>query len=204
MNSDEHKAPVANGDPDPVTPPTEQKRGGRADWPDSAGRASSVETPETERQVPLVPKGERATESRRGKRVHVRADLHDLITGMPITPEDVERFRRRHLLGRMIHALLTWGLAASTAAMLTGLVLELVAQHRIPERVPQFREALRGALSLDGSAFLTLGFLLLIATPILRVMGAFLVFLYEHDWRYAGVTFAVLAILFVSIILGKA
>jgi len=199
MNRDEQKTPVVNGDPDPAAPPVEQVNGG-AGRPDSAGRASIAEVEE-----PVTVVGERAArpEPRTGKHVHVSVDLHDLIMGMPITPEDVERFRRRHMLGRMIHALLTWGLAASTATMIAGLVQELVTRHRIPDRVPQFREALRGVLSLDGSAFLAIGFLLLIATPILRVMGAFFVFLYEHDWRYAAVTFAVLTILFVSIMFGR-
>jgi len=199
MNWDEQKTPVANGDPDPATPSAGQVDGG-AVQPDSAGRAS---TPEAEHPVPVVRERAAGPESRTGKQIHVSVDLHDLIMGMPITPEDVERFRRRHMLGRMIHALLTWGLAASTTTMLAGLVLELATGHRIPDHVPQFREALRGVLSLDGSAFLAIGFLLLIATPILRVIGAFLVFLYEHDWRYAAVTFAVLAILFVSIMFGK-
>lgn len=203
MKFDERKSPVADGDPDPLSPSSERERdpetGPCRTADDAAGAPVSEQVP-----VPLVPGKERSTESRKGKQVRVRADLHDLVTGMPITPEDVEQFRRRHLLGRIIHGLLMWGLAASTAAMIAGLVLEAIHRHGMPQHVPQFREALRLVLSLDGPAFLALGLLLLIATPILRVMGTFFVFLYERDRRFAGATLVVLAILFVSIMFGKA
>ena len=154
---------------------------------------------------PISPEERRfPSESRTSRQVHVRADLHDLITGIPITPEDVERLRRRHLLSRVIHLLLTLGLAASTAAMLAGLVLDSISRHGISDLLPQFRETVRLALSLNGTGFLALGLLLLIATPILRVVGSFFAFVYERDWRYAGITFAVLAILFVSLMSGRA
>ncbi|MBP1602740.1 MAG: hypothetical protein H6Q06_2891, partial [Acidobacteria bacterium] len=43
----------------------------------------------------------------------------------------------------------------------------------------------------------------LIATPILRVLGSFVIFLYERDWRYAGVTLIVLLVLAASLLLGR-
>jgi uncharacterized membrane protein len=50
---------------------------------------------------------------------------------------------------------------------------------------------------------LALGLLVLIATPILRVVGSILAFLYERDWRYAGVTTVVLIVVLISLLLGK-
>ena len=59
-------------------------------------------------------------------------------------------------------------------------------------------------VSLRPSGFLALGLLVLIATPILRVVGSILAFIYERDWRFAGITFLVLIIVMVSLVLGEA
>jgi uncharacterized membrane protein len=48
-----------------------------------------------------------------------------------------------------------------------------------------------------------LGLLVLIATPILRVIGSTLAFLYERDWRYALITFVVLLVVTLSLLLGR-
>jgi uncharacterized membrane protein len=58
-------------------------------------------------------------------------------------------------------------------------------------------------IQLRPSGVLALGLLVLIATPILRVIGSVIAFLYEGDWRYAGITFLVLCIVILSVIFGK-
>ena len=69
--------------------------------------------------------------------------------------------------------------------------------------MPDFGDVFNRVFALRPSGFLALGLLMLIATPILRVIGSILVFLYERDWRYAGITCLVLAIVIVSLVLGK-
>jgi uncharacterized membrane protein len=163
-----------------------------------------VREPEQTRQ-PLVPAEERLAgpgESERD-RVHVPANLHELIFVPPFTPEEVSDLRRRRRLNEVVHALLSVGVWVSTVVMLGGLALGLAVQGRLPDRVPQLDALGNGLISLSPSAFLGLGMLLLIATPILRVLGSLCVFLYERDWRYAGVTLTVIVVLFVSFFAGK-
>ena len=56
-------------------------------------------------------------------------------------------------------------------------------------------------LALRPSGFLAFGLLVLIATLILRVFGSMIAFVYERDWRYAGITFVVFLIVVTSILL---
>ena len=95
------------------------------------------------------------------------------------------------------------GLAISTTLMLVGIGLALFAQRDLPIAVPDLGEVLARVAALRPSGFLALGLLVLIATPILRVVGSIIAFLYERDWRYAGITMVVLLVLGVSLLLSK-
>jgi uncharacterized membrane protein len=59
-----------------------------------------------------------------------------------------------------------------------------------------------GAGALRGDALVQLGIILLIATPLLRVVFSLLAFLYRRDWLYAGFSLIVTAVL-VAGLLGK-
>jgi uncharacterized membrane protein len=48
----------------------------------------------------------------------------------------------------------------------------------------------------------TTGLLVLLATPVLRIIVAFLQFLRERDFKYALVSFGVLAIVVLAYVLG--
>lgn len=70
---------------------------------------------------------------------------------------------------------------------------------------PTTLRTLAGELAeLRGRAVVTLGLLLLIATPLLRVVVSLLAFLREHDWLYAALTLLVLAVLTASFLAGRA
>ncbi len=146
---------------------------------------------------PLAPPGARRLH------VHVAAGLHDLIAGIPITPEEAQALQRRRRLNSIIHSLLIAGLVVSTSIMLLGLALDVILHRRVPGDVTRLSEVATRIRSLRPSGFLSLGLLVLIATPILRVVGSFAAFVYERDWRYAGITFLVLLILFVSLLSGR-
>ncbi len=135
--------------------------------------------------------------------VHVPADLHDLIAGIPITPEEAQVLRHRRQLNTTIHGLLIVGLAVSTFIMLFGLVLDVILHRKVPSDVTRFDEVATRIRSFRPSGFLSLGLLVLIATPILRVVGSFAAFVHERDWRYAGITFLVLMILAISVMSGR-
>jgi uncharacterized membrane protein len=56
-----------------------------------------------------------------------------------------------------------------------------------------------GVLHGDAESIIQLGLLLLIATPVMRVILAGVGFLAEHDWLYSGVSAIVLAVLLYSL-----
>ena len=61
-----------------------------------------------------------------------------------------------------------------------------------------------GSGSSDPAAYLSLGLLVLIATPFVRVAGSIVAFARERDRRYVLVTAVVLAVMCLGVVLGKA
>lgn len=57
-----------------------------------------------------------------------------------------------------------------------------------------------GALSGDSLGVMMLGLLLLIATPVLRVLLSVGIFLMERDWIFVAITLFVLAVLLYSLV----
>jgi len=70
----------------------------------------------------------------------------------------------------------------------------------IPHTLPMVT---RGLATGDPLAIITLGLLLLLLTPVIRVAVSIGAFAIEHDWRYVVITTIVLIILIVSFFLGK-
>ena len=64
------------------------------------------------------------------------------------------------------------------------------------------RDVLRGIRESRGQAVVTLGLLLLIATPVLRVAVSIVAFAYERDRPYVVITTIVLLLLILSFALG--
>lgn len=56
-------------------------------------------------------------------------------------------------------------------------------------------ELIRGIAAGDAAAIIQLGILLLVATPICRVIFAVSAFLREGDWLYVGISLTVLSVL---------
>ena len=135
--------------------------------------------------------------------VTVAPNLTDLVTGRLETPQEAAAAKSGHELNAVVHRVLFAGLAISTALIVIGLGLDLARQRQVPTDAPTIREALRRTAELRPSGFLTLGLLVLVATPILRVIGSTLAFIYERDWRYALVTLVVLVVVTLSLLLGQ-
>ena len=135
--------------------------------------------------------------------VTVAPNLTDLVAGRIETTEEEEAVRKRRSLNEVVHGILLFGLGSSTILMVVGLVLDFVRHRGLPNAVPTFGEVFRHIAELRPSGFLTLGLLVLVATPILRVIGSLIAFLYEHDWRYAAITLVVLLVVSLSLLLGQ-
>lgn len=65
-----------------------------------------------------------------------------------------------------------------------------------------FFVTLREGIKQGGYFFLVIGFLLLLATPIMRVLFSLILFLLAKDWTYTFITMIVMFILVASLILG--
>jgi uncharacterized membrane protein YfcA/uncharacterized membrane protein len=104
----------------------------------------------------------------------------------------------------LISNVLRGGVLLSAAVILVGVVLyylhpQPANTHALtyPNRLGQ---VIPGVLSGSAEAIITLGLLVLLATPVLRVAVSIGAFALEHDWLYVGITTLVLALLLASIL----
>jgi uncharacterized membrane protein len=106
-------------------------------------------------------------------------------------------------LNEVVQRVLGTGLVLSAAMLLLGLAQLVLAGRPLPTATLPPGEAIREALGLQPSGLLTLGILLLLVTPVLRVVGSILVFICDGDRLYALVTFAVLVVVIIGALLGQ-
>jgi uncharacterized membrane protein len=92
---------------------------------------------------------------------------------------------------------------SSAAVLLAGLVLSAIAHQPVPSKALSFNQVLDGLKTGSPASFLSLGILLLIATPVLRLVGSLFEFVATLDWRYGFVTSLVLLILTISVFIGN-
>ena len=110
---------------------------------------------------------------------------------------------------RILGTLLQTGVIISGIVVLIGGMLYAVRYGRMPVNYQNFdpeRASLRGlrevatdALHGDGRAIIQFGLLLLIATPVSRVLFSIIAFALEGDRLYVGLTLIVFVILLYSL-----
>jgi uncharacterized membrane protein len=116
-----------------------------------------------------------------------------------------------------ISALLRAGVSISLGLILAGTVVsfvhhpdyarsaEALARLTRPGMAPHdLRQVADGLASLRGQALVMLGLLVLMVTPVLRVAVSLVSFLRSRDRAFALLTSAVLLLLLLSLLLGKA
>ena len=74
----------------------------------------------------------------------------------------------------------------------------------VPDFVHSAPGIWHGILTLRGRAIIQAGIILLIATPVIRVLFSMLGFLLEKDWLYTGISLLVLGIIITSALTGHA
>ncbi|MCX6372743.1 MAG: DUF1634 domain-containing protein [Actinobacteria bacterium] len=104
---------------------------------------------------------------------------------------------------RVIRAILLCGIAVSVALMAAGLVLGVARGAGLPHSVVSLAELPRALVALRPAAYLSLGLIVLIGTPFVRVAGSLVVFARERDGRYVLVTAVVLFVMCLGVVLGK-
>lgn len=116
-------------------------------------------------------------------------------TRPPHQMDRVERTVRRVLLA---------GIVVAVGLMALGLVLGLLDARDLPTHVVPLADLPAHLAALDPAAYLSLGLLVLIATPFVRVAGSLVAFALGRDRRYVLVTAVVLVVMCLSVALGKA
>ncbi len=71
--------------------------------------------------------------------------------------------------------------------------------HGEPAELISVAGVVRGAATMDTLALMQLGLLILIATPVARVLFAAFAFALEHDWLYMVVSLIVLTVLLATL-----
>lgn len=69
-----------------------------------------------------------------------------------------------------------------------------------PERLRVISGILSEAMAFHGRGLIQLGLLVLILTPIARVIFSVIAFLYQRDWKYVAFTLIVLGVLLSSLL----
>ena len=105
-------------------------------------------------------------------------------------------------LERTVQRVLQVGVALSFTLMVAGIVLALVRGEPLAVHVTPLGDLAAGLAALDPAAYVSVGLIVLIATPFVRVAGSLVAFLWLRDRRYALVTAAVLAVMCVSVLVG--
>jgi uncharacterized protein len=105
---------------------------------------------------------------------------------------------------KVVHWVLLIGLLVSVTLMVLGIVLGLAQGDGLPSGVTAPADLWNGLTQGDAGAYLTLGLLVLIVTPFLRVAGTLVAFARERDLRYVVISAAVLTAMCLSVLLGRA
>lgn len=113
-------------------------------------------------------------------------------------------------LDAKIGMLLQVGVFSSAAVILAGGVLSLMRHgreipdygkfHGVPERLNTLSGIFAGARHGDALAIVQFGILMLIATPVARVVFSVFAFMAERDWLYVVISALVLCVLAYSLI----
>jgi uncharacterized membrane protein len=116
-------------------------------------------------------------------------------------------------LERMLGILLRTGVIAAATIVLIGGIIYLIRHgvemphYRIflgePEDFRRLPGIVKSALSLRGRGIIQVGFLILIATPVARVVFSVLAFALQRDRIYVIITLVVLAVLAYSLMGGS-
>lgn len=128
--------------------------------------------------------------------------------------DDMNKKFRDTDMQTVIGWILRIGVIVSMIVVFIGGVLFIYRHgHSVPDyhkftKIPDFISApkgiLLGVLSFKGQAIIQLGIILLVATPVLRVIFAAIGFLMEKDYLYVLISVTVLLIIMASMISGHA
>ncbi len=114
-----------------------------------------------------------------------------------------KRDERAHLYERL-GLVLTVGIIVSIGIITFGFLLFIINGAPSNGHLPSLAQLISGILNLDASSIIWFGTLILILTPIARVVTSTILFIDERDTRYFLITLTVLILIIVSFLIGLA
>lgn len=102
----------------------------------------------------------------------------------------------------MVSRVLAVGLAASMVLLITGAIMALAGRGPSVAAETSITDIPRALGALEPGGFLNLGLLVLLATPVARVVALVVGFAHRRSWVFCGVSALVLALLALSAYLG--
>jgi uncharacterized membrane protein len=114
------------------------------------------------------------------------------------------------LIGQVLRA----GVVISMSIVIIGGIFYLyrhghsVTDYKVFKGIPPFVQhagtMISSAMNFKGQAIIQIGIILLIATPVVRVVFSAIGFVLEKDYLYVGISVLVLLIIFASMLSGHA
>jgi uncharacterized membrane protein len=105
-------------------------------------------------------------------------------------------------IDRWVHLVLRGGMAISLSVLLIGLFMYALDPSGAGNVTLSLEEVLSGLAAGEPIAVISLGILLLIATPFSRVVTAMGVFVVDREPRFIAVSVLVIAAIAVAVLLG--
>lgn len=108
-----------------------------------------------------------------------------------------------------VYRLLIAGMIVSSVLFAIGIVLAMVHPHYIPLSTRWVRSqyhvsaVVHGMLQGDPIAFMLVATVLLILTPVARVVVSIVAFFIDRDYKFVAVTSIVFLVMVVTVILGE-
>jgi len=96
---------------------------------------------------------------------------------------------------------LLWGFRISAISIIIGIVRALIDREPLDSHLATPEELLEGLQSANSSAFLALGIIVMVLTPLVSSLTIAVTFFQHHDARYGRFTLLVLLVLGLSIAL---
>lgn len=122
---------------------------------------------------------------------------------LKVTAEVNEAFRcTEGELAQPLSLLLLVGLLLATTLMLVGVVLAAAGTGSPIPHASSISGLPQAVVSLEPGGFFDLGLLVLLATPVARVVMLSISFARRRAWAFFGMDLAILVILVLSVVLG--
>lgn len=105
-------------------------------------------------------------------------------------------------LNAIISRVLLIGLIAAVTLLLVGVVLTVARPGLAPLHKTAIPDMPRAIAALEAGGFFDLGLMVLLATPVVRVVALLIAFARRRMWLFSGFSVVVLVVLAISAFLG--